>query len=85
MAQSTFPAPSVAATLKQTITTVGTNTVTIPASNGLVYCRMVNTSNPNVSYCEGWVLNSSTAIINASYTCYGQLYTRNQANIQLYY
>lgn len=85
MANATYPPASAAATLQQTITNVGTNTVTIPTSNGLVYCRMVSPSNSNVSYCEGWVLRSTTAIINASYTCYGQLYTRNQANIQLYY
>lgn len=83
MANSTFPAASTAATLRYSITSVGTTTVTIPSANGLVYVRLG--SSPTNGFVEGWVTAPSNGIINASYTSCSQLWYQGQTNIYIYY
>jgi hypothetical protein len=68
MAQSTFPAPSTAATLQQTYTDPGNNinrttTLTFPSTVGLVYCRIVRSSDTTISV-EGWIPKPTSLVQN---------------------
>jgi hypothetical protein len=83
MATAAYPPVSTAATLRHTITSVGTTSVTIPSTTGLVYVRL-GSSTTN-GFVEGWVTAPANGIINASYTSCSQLWYQGQTNIYIYY
>lgn len=82
MGISTLPAVSGATerSLKHTITS--STSITVPASNGFVFCK-IGSSETNV-FTAAWVPASSTAVVG-SLTYYSTLHWEASANIYIYY